>query len=179
MGRRKYQQVRWKQRSTKIAPKMILQKKYIKFKHLLQKGNGNWALRSLTNNINNGILPFTDEIIILLRTKHSEMQNAREEVLLQGPIKPVHPSGYKAIDEKLVPKNALKTNKRWLWPIRDWRWKLGKNPSLQIIWIFFLGPLNVIYKPNQNILHQKLKYINQLLLLTLYSNKLDMVFYIT
>ena len=45
----------------------------------------------------------------LLRNKHSKMQNAQEEVLLQGPIKQVHPVVYQAINEVLLSKAALKT----------------------------------------------------------------------
>ena len=50
----------------------------MKFKHLMQKGNVNGALKLLTNNMSNGILPLTDETLHLLRTKHPEMQNAHE-----------------------------------------------------------------------------------------------------
>ena len=75
----------------------------------MQKGNVNGALKLLTNNMSNGILPLTDETLHLLRTKHPEMQNAHEEVLLQGPIKQVHPVVYEAIDEALISKAALKT----------------------------------------------------------------------
>ena len=88
---------------------MNLQKISMKFKHLMQKGNVNGALKLLTNNMSNGILPLTDETLHLLRTKHQEMQNAHEEVLLQGPIKQVHPVVYEAIDEALISKAALKT----------------------------------------------------------------------
>ena len=48
----------------------------MKFKHLMQKGNVNGALKLLTNNMSNGILPLTDEIVHLSRTRHPEMKNA-------------------------------------------------------------------------------------------------------
>ena len=80
---------------------MNLQKISMKFKHLMQKGNVNGAFKLLTNNMSNGILPLTDETLHLLRTKHPEMQNSHEEVLLQGPIKQVHPVVYEAIEEAL------------------------------------------------------------------------------
>ena len=88
---------------------MNLQKISMKFKHLMQKRNVNGALKLLTNNMSNGILPLTDETLHLLRTKHPEMQNAHEEVLLQGPIKQAHPVVYEVIDEALISKSALKT----------------------------------------------------------------------
>ena len=75
----------------------------------MQKGNVNGALKSLTNSMSSGILPLTDETLHLLRTKHPEMQNAHGEVLLQGPIKQVHPVAYEAIDEALISKAALKS----------------------------------------------------------------------
>ena len=59
--------------------------------------------------MSNGILPLTDETLHLLRTKHQEMQSTHEEVLLQGPIKQVHPVFDEAIDEALISKAALKT----------------------------------------------------------------------
>ena len=80
---------------------MNLQKISIKFKHLVQKGNINGALKLLTNNMSNGI-PLTEETLHL-------MQNAYEEVLLRGPVKQIHPILYKAIDEALISKAALKT----------------------------------------------------------------------
>ena len=75
----------------------------------MQKGNVYGALKLLTNNMSNRILPLTDETLHLLHTKHPEMQNAHEEVLLQGTIKQVHPVIYKATDEVLISKAALKT----------------------------------------------------------------------
>ena len=88
---------------------MNLQKISMKFKHLMQKGNVSGALKLLTNNMSNGILPLTDETLHLLRTKHPEIQNAHEEVLLQGAIKQVHPVVYEAMDEALISKAELKT----------------------------------------------------------------------
>ena len=87
---------------------MNFQKISMIFKHLMQKGNVNGALRLLTNNMNNEILPLIDETLHLLHTKHPEMQNAHEEVLLQGPIKQVLPVVYEALNETLVSKAALK-----------------------------------------------------------------------
>ena len=75
----------------------------------MQKGNVNGALKLLTNNMSNGILPLTDETLHLLCTKHPEMQNVHEEVLLQGPTKQVHPVVYETIDEAFISNTALKT----------------------------------------------------------------------
>ena len=83
---------------------MNLRKISMKFKHLMQKGNV-----KVNVNRSNGILPLTDETLHLLRTKHPEMQNAHDEVILQEPIKQVHPVVYEAIDEALISNAALKT----------------------------------------------------------------------
>ena len=73
----------------------------------MQKGNG--ALKLLMNNINNGILPLTDETLQLLHTKHPESKEATPDVLLQGPIRQVHQVVYDDIDEALVMKAGIKT----------------------------------------------------------------------
>ena len=56
----------------------------------------------MTNNMSNGILLITDETLHLSHTKHSEMQNAHDEVLLQVTIKQVHPFVYEANNETLI-----------------------------------------------------------------------------
>lgn len=73
-----------------------------KFKQLLEKGNPNDALRLLTNNITNGILPLSKETLLLLQLKHPEQQDLHNEVLLQDPIK-------QACSIALVMKAAIKT----------------------------------------------------------------------
>ena len=80
-----------------------------KFKDLVQKGNVNGALKLLTKNMNNGILPLTDETLQLLHTKHPESKEATPDVLLQEPIQQVHQVVYDDIDEALVMKAAMKT----------------------------------------------------------------------
>ena len=64
------------ERLPSINTAMNLQKISMKFKHLMQKGNVNGALKLLTNNMSNGILPLTDEILHLSRTRHPDMKNA-------------------------------------------------------------------------------------------------------
>ena len=68
----------------------------------MQKENVNGALKLLTNSISNRILPLTNETSHLLRTNY--VLNAHEKVLLQGPIKQVHPVVYEAIEEALISK---------------------------------------------------------------------------
>ena len=73
----------------------------------MQEGNVNGALKPLRNNMNNGILPLTDETLQLLHTKHPESRESTPDVLLQGPIRQVHQVVYD-IDEALVMKAAMK-----------------------------------------------------------------------
>ena len=70
---------------------MNLLKISMKFKYLIHKKNVNGTLRLLTNNMSTEVLPLTVETLHLLHTKHSEMQNAHKEVILEAPIKQVHP----------------------------------------------------------------------------------------
>ena len=80
-----------------------------KFKDLMQKGNVNGALKLLTNNMKNGVLPLTDETLQLLHTKHPESKEATPDVLLQRPIQQVDQVVYDDIDEALVMKEAMET----------------------------------------------------------------------
>ena len=79
----------------------------------MQKSNANGALRLLTNNMSNGILPLSDETLQILSLKHPEAQQAHHEALLQGPKKQIHSIVYEDIDEDLVRKAAV----RRMWPI--------------------------------------------------------------
>ena len=87
---------------------MNLPKISMKFKYLIHKKNVNGTLRLLTNNMSIEILPLTVETLHLLHTKHSEMQNAHEKVILEVPIKQVHPVMCEAVDETLMSKAGLK-----------------------------------------------------------------------
>ena len=62
---------------------MNIEKLSPKFKQLMQKSNENGALRLLTNNMSNGILPLSDEILQIL--KHPEAQQAHHKAILQEP----------------------------------------------------------------------------------------------
>jgi len=80
-----------------------------KFKDLMQKGNVNGALKLLSNNMNNGVLPLNDETLNQLKMKHPDSQEVSNDVLLNGPIKDVHPIVYESIDEEKVLKAAMTT----------------------------------------------------------------------
>ena len=73
-----------------------------KFKLLMQKGDVNAALKLLTNNMNNGILPLNDNTLILLEQKHPEASEVQTEILIDQPPERIHPIVYDAIDEDLI-----------------------------------------------------------------------------
>ena len=61
---------------------MDIEKLLSKFKQMMQKSNVNGALRLLTNNVSNGILPLPDETLQILSLKHPEAQQAQHEAVL-------------------------------------------------------------------------------------------------
>ena len=67
-----------KERLQSISP-MNIEKISSKFKKLMQKGDVNSALRLLTNNISNGILPLPDETWKLLQTKYPMLKLPKQK----------------------------------------------------------------------------------------------------
>ena len=53
----------------------------------MQKGNVNGALKLLTNEMSNGILNLTEEMLSPLEIKHPDNRDASADVLLNGPIR--------------------------------------------------------------------------------------------
>ena len=51
---------------------MNIKKISLKFKNLMGKGNVKGALKVLTENVSNGILPLTDKTLKMLKQKHPE-----------------------------------------------------------------------------------------------------------
>ena len=74
----------------------------------MQKSNVNGALRLLTNNMSNGILPLSNETLQILSLKHPEAQQAHHKALLRGPKRQIHSIVYEDIDKDLVKKAAIK-----------------------------------------------------------------------
>ena len=88
---------------------MNIEKISLKFKNMMSKGNVNGALKLLTENMSNGILPLNDKTLTMLKQKHPEANEPPQEVLLQGPTRPVHPIVYEDMDESLILKAAMLT----------------------------------------------------------------------
>ena len=77
-----------------------------RFRDMMQKGNVNGAIKLFTNNMQGGVLPLTNEVINLLRSKHPDSEAVSEESILQGPETTVQPIIFDAINDELVLKAA-------------------------------------------------------------------------
>ena len=75
----------------------------------MQKGNINGAIKLLTNNMENGILPLNENTLELLRQKHPTEKEPQHHAILPDEEKPVHPIKFEKIDAEMVRKAALKT----------------------------------------------------------------------
>ena len=67
----------------------------------MEKGNINGALKVLTDNMQNGILPLNDETLRLIHQKHPAPKEADADILLQGEKPRVHPVIYDVIKKLL------------------------------------------------------------------------------
>ena len=80
-----------------------------KFANNMARGNVNAAIKLLTNNMSNGILPLTDETLQKLRQKHPDARTAEVVTLVQEFAPDIHPIIFEEIDEEMVKQAALKT----------------------------------------------------------------------
>ena len=80
-----------------------------KFAALMRKGNVNAAINLLTENMRNGILPLSNEILNLLRLKHPDPKDAHESVMLSDVPKRIHPVKFEVIDAEMIRKAVMKT----------------------------------------------------------------------
>ena len=78
-----------------------------KFTTKMQKGNVNGAIKILTNNMQNGILPLNKETLNNLKLKHPKAKPAPDEILLNDLPEEVHPVKFEAIDEEYVRQAAM------------------------------------------------------------------------
>ena len=121
------------QQRMKISEKgKNIEKIYLKFKNTMSKSNVSGALKLLTENILNGILPFNDKALKMLKQKHPETNELPQELLFQGPTRSAHPIVYEDMDEPSFWKQQ--SYKKGFWTIWSWRWWLEKNPNITFIW---------------------------------------------
>ena len=76
----------------------------------MSKGNINGAIKLLTNQMENGILPLNDETLNMLKQKHPESQAAHEDVLLTDIPELIHSVRYEDITPDLIRRSAMRTN---------------------------------------------------------------------
>ena len=75
----------------------------------MQKVNVDSAIKLITNNMQNRILPLTDTTLKLLKQKHPKSAPTTEEVLLPDQPESIHRMKYENINADAVSKAALKT----------------------------------------------------------------------
>ena len=75
----------------------------------MAKGNINNALKLLTHNMSDGILPLNDETISLLHQKHPKARKALDKILIEGNAPIIHPIIFEPIDDEMVKDAALRT----------------------------------------------------------------------
>ena len=68
------------------------------------------AIKLITNNMQNGIIPLTDTNLKLWKQMHPKSAPSTEEVLFSSQPKSIHQIKYKNINADAVHKAALKTN---------------------------------------------------------------------
>ena len=74
----------------------------------MRKGNVDSAVKLITNNMQNGILPLTDTTLKLLKQKHPKSAPTMEEVLLPDQSESIHQIKFENINADAVRKAALK-----------------------------------------------------------------------
>ena len=90
------------------TPKSIAQlsKKFVEH---MNKGNINSAIKLLSNNMENGILPLNDTTLKLLKQKHPRQSEADKHLLFDDIPKSIHKVKYECIDAEVIRNTALRT----------------------------------------------------------------------
>ena len=81
-----------------------------KFANLMFEGKVTHAVRMLTDEENQGVLPLTEETLAQLKEKHPTPAGIREETLLNGPIRQMDSSYFDCIDGNMIARATKKTN---------------------------------------------------------------------
>ena len=80
-----------------------------KFTREMRKGNVHNAMKLLTNNMKNGVLPLNKKTLEQLKQKHPQRRDADPEIMLPDKPEEIHPIKFDSIDAENVRKAALKT----------------------------------------------------------------------
>ena len=80
-----------------------------RFIEKMSKGNINGAIKLLSDNMQNGILPLDDKTLELLKQKHPVGVVPLNDVLLTDTPVQLHPVRFEEIDSEMIRQSALKT----------------------------------------------------------------------
>ena len=105
-----------------------ISKKFVKEMH---QGNISEAIKQLTNNTQNGVLPLNKITLELLTQKHPEASSATESVLLIDDTEKVHPIKFEH-NGRISQKNCAK-DKRWFRPFSNGCRGMEKNSLLAYV----------------------------------------------
>ena len=69
-----------------------------RFSQEIKKGNANSAIKILTDNMKNGILPLTRRTLNQLQLKHPERKEASQKISLTDTPETIHPIKFESTD---------------------------------------------------------------------------------
>ena len=98
--------------STKPKSIAQLSKKFVEH---MNKGNINSAIKLLSNNMENDVLPLNDTTLNLLKQKHPCLSEADKDFLFDDIPQSIHKTKYECIDAEVIRNTALRT-KGWSGP---------------------------------------------------------------
>jgi len=76
----------------------------------MSKGNANGAIKLLSNNMQDGILPLNEETPTLLRQKHPAEKTPSDEILLKDSPINIHSIRFDELNGDFIRQSPLKTN---------------------------------------------------------------------
>ena len=97
------------QKNMKATNKTTINEISKKFTREMRIGNVHNAMKLLTNNMKNGVLPLNKKTLEQLKQKHPQRRDADPEIMLPDKPEEIHPIKFDSIDAENVRKAALKT----------------------------------------------------------------------
>ena len=95
-----------KSNSNEISNKIKVSKLFIKE---MEKGNARGAIKKLTENMKNGVLPLTRKTLSELKMKHPEPVPPSEDLLFTDGQEKIHLARFEEIDQELIRKGSVNT----------------------------------------------------------------------
>ena len=72
-----------------------------KFTCEMRKGNGHNAMKLLTNNMKNGVLPLNKKTLEQLKQKHPQRRDSDPEIMLPDKTEEIHPIKFESTQKML------------------------------------------------------------------------------